>query len=126
MPALDWQMLLELFVWCAGASLVVGLLFLALAVWQLRKINIPPEATFSETLRLTPLLVVVGIDLLDFALDILAVPFVWLLLDRLGLKALRNVSVVEALIPFTQPIPTLTLSWLAVRLWPAVQPPPKL
>ncbi len=121
MAAIDWRSLLQLFAWCAGAALVVGLLCLGLAIWQLRKIEVPPTATFSETLRLTPLLVVLGIDLLDFALDILAVPFVWLLLDRLGLKALRNVSAVEALIPFTQPIPLLTLSWLAVRLWPAAK-----
>jgi hypothetical protein len=50
-------------------------------------------------------------------LDILAAPVVWVVLDRLGLRALRNVSAIEALIPFTQPIPTLTASWIWVRLF---------
>jgi hypothetical protein len=36
-------------------------------------------------------------------------------LDRLGLKGLRNKAAIEALIPFTQPIPTFTLSWIAAR-----------
>ena len=62
-----------------------------------------------------PFTIVLAIDLLDLALDILAAPFVWLILDRLGLKALRNMAAVEALLPFTQPIPTLTVCWIAVR-----------
>ena len=58
------------------------------------------------------------IDLLDFALDFLAAPISWIILDRLGLKALRGVSTVESLIPFTQAIPTMTLAWVWVRLFP--------
>ena len=57
-----------------------------------------------------------AIDLLDLALDFLAAPISWLILDRLGLKALRGVSAVEALIPGTQLIPTMTLCWFGVRL----------
>jgi hypothetical protein len=35
----------------------------------------------------------------------------------LGLKALRNTAVLEAIIPGTQIIPTLTLAWIGVRLF---------
>jgi hypothetical protein len=83
----------------------------------MKRIEVPPDATFTETLLLTPFLVVVFVDLLDFGLDVLAAPFAWVILDRMGLKALRGVSAVEALIPFTQAIPTMTISWLGARLF---------
>lgn len=100
-----------------GISLVLALLLFFFVIRQLRRIEVPPNAGFAETLRYTPFLVVVFIDLLDFALDILAVPFTWVILDRLGLKALRGVSTVEAAVPLTQPIPTMTLSWIVVRFF---------
>ncbi|NTW97609.1 MAG: hypothetical protein HGB28_03570, partial [Oscillochloris sp.] len=40
----------------------------------------------------------------------------WIILDRMGLRGLRNKAVIEALIPLTQPIPTFTLGWVAARL----------
>lgn len=98
-------------------SLMLALILFLIVIRQLRKIDVPKGAGFSETLLYTPFLVVVFIDLLDFGLDILAAPFAWVILDRLGLKALRGVSAFEALIPFTQAIPTMTLAWLAVRLF---------
>jgi hypothetical protein len=100
-----------------GISLLLGALLLAIAIRQLKHLNIPPNAGYAETLRHTPFLVVLGIDLLDLGLDVLAAPVTWILLDRMGLRALRNVSAVEALIPGTQFIPTLTLSWVIVRLF---------
>lgn len=99
-------------------ALVLALLLLAIVWRQVKKINVPAHAGFSETLHHTPFSVVFFIDLLDFALDFLAAPFAWVILDRLGFKALRGVSAVEALIPFTQPIPTMTLCWVFVRLFP--------
>lgn len=99
----------------AVAGLVGGLL-LAVAYRRLKSLNIPPDATFAETLQLTPLAVVIAIDLLDLGLDVLAAPLSWAILDRLGLKALRGVATVEALLPGTQFIPTMTLCWLGVRL----------
>lgn len=99
------------------SGLLLGTLLLALAVRQVRRIDIPPDAGLADTLHLTPFLIVLAIDLLDFGLDFLAAPVSWVILDRLGLKALRGISVVEALIPVTQFIPTLTLAWLAVRLF---------
>jgi hypothetical protein len=101
-----------------GISLLLALLLL-IVVWRnVKRLNIPQDATFGETLKLTPISVVLMIDLLDFGLDFLAAPVAWIILDRLGLKALRGVSVVEAFIPLTQAIPTMTLAWIWVRLFP--------
>ena len=99
-----------------GISLVLAILLFVIVIRQLKRIDVPPNAGFAETLLYTPFLVVVFIDLLDFGLDFLSAPFAWVILDRLGLKALRGVSTVEALIPFTQVIPTMTLSWIVARL----------
>jgi hypothetical protein len=98
-------------------GLVLVSLMLGLSAYKLRKLNIPANASFAETLHYTPILVVIAIDLLDLVLDVLAAPASWLILDRLGLKALRNVAAIEAIIPGTQLIPTLTLCWLGVRLF---------
>lgn len=103
----------------AGAmavSFVLGLLLLLFVVRLIRRIDVPEGADFTETLLYTPFVVVIMVDLLDFALDILAAPFSWIILDRLGLKALRGVAAVEGLLPFTQFIPTMTLCWFGARL----------
>ncbi len=63
------------------------------------------------------------LDLLDFTLDILSAPVAWMLLTRLGLGPLRGVTVVEGLIPGTQIIPTMTLAWIASRLFKPSNPP---
>lgn len=109
-------------VW-VGTSLTLALILFVLVIRKLRRLDIPPDAGFGETLLYTPFLLVLFIDLLDWGLDVLAAPITWVILDRLGLKALRNVSTVEALIPFTQLVPTLTLSWLWVRLFGYDYPP---
>jgi hypothetical protein len=107
-----------LFVFAAMTiSFVVAMILFVFVIRRLRRMDIPPNAGFSETLLYTPLLLVVFIDLLDFALDILAAPFTWVILDRLGLRALRDVAAFEALLPFTQVIPTMTLAWFAARLF---------
>lgn len=97
-------------------SSLAGGILLAFALRKLRNLRIPPDAGFAETLQYTPFLIVVAIDLLDLGLDFLAAPLSWAILDRLGLKALRGVATVEALIPGTQFIPTMTLCWIGVRL----------
>ncbi|MGB1250628.1 MAG: hypothetical protein ACPG8W_08465 [Candidatus Promineifilaceae bacterium] len=103
------------FIYCFGAVLLLAIALLIVAVRQMQKIDIPENADLTTTLLAIPIVVVIGIDLLDLALDFLALPIVWVLLNRMGLRALRNISAVEALVPFTQPIPTLTLAWIAVR-----------
>ena len=102
--------------YCMGACLLLSIALLTVAVRQMRRIDIPDNADLTTILLAIPLVVVLGLDLLDFALDFLALPIVWVLLNNMKLRALRNVSAVEALVPFTQPIPTLTIAWIAVRL----------
>ncbi|RMG90681.1 MAG: hypothetical protein D6706_19040 [Chloroflexi bacterium] len=114
---IDILAMLRLYLILMGISLVIALLLLLWLYRRVRRIHIPPDAGFWETLRLTPFLVVVMIDLLDLALDILAAPVAWVILDRLGLKALRGVSAIEAAVPFTQAAPTMTLCWIAARLF---------
>lgn len=113
---IDIQLILRV----AAVLILVALIMAGLlAVWvlaRIRRIRMPPEADFMTALQLTPLSVVVLLDLLDFSLDIFAAPFAWALLGRLGLKPLRRVTVVEALIPGTQVLPTMTLAWLVARL----------
>lgn len=99
-----------------GISLILAVVLFVFAVSRLRNLDIPKDAGFGETLLYTPLALVLFIDLLDFALDILAAPITWVILDRLGLKALRNVFALEAFLPFTQFIPAMTIAWIAVRL----------
>lgn len=107
-----------LFVFGAMAvSFVLAMILFFLVIRRLKRMDVPPNAGFSETLLYTPLLLVIFIDLLDFALDILAAPFTWAILDRLGLKALRGFAAFEALLPFTQFVPTMTLAWFAARLF---------
>lgn len=104
----------------AGAMAICFILALFLflvVVRKMRKINVPPGAGFSETLLYTPFLLAIFIDLLDFALDALAAPFTWVILDRLGLRALRGVFAFEAFLPFTQFIPLMTLSWFGARIF---------
>jgi hypothetical protein len=99
-----------------GVALLIALVGLAIIARHIRSLRVPPDAGFFATMRYVPLTLVVLLDLLDFALDIFAAPLSWIILDRMGLRALRNKAVIEALIPFTQPIPTFTLSWVAARV----------
>lgn len=99
-----------------GASIfiaIVGLLSLARSI---RRLQIPREADFFTTMRHVPLALAVLLDLLDFGLDIFSAPIIWIVLDRMGLPNLRNKATIEALIPFTNVIPTFTVSWFAARL----------
>lgn len=98
-------------------SFVLAMILFFFVIRQLKRIDVPANAGFAETLLYTPLLLVIFVDLLDFALDILAAPFTWVVLDRLGLRALRGVAAFEALLPFTQFIPTMTLAWFAARIF---------
>lgn len=98
-----------------GTSIFVALIGLLAIARDIRRLRIPPDADYWTTMRYVPFALVVLLDLLDFGLDIFAAPVAWIVLDRLGLYGLRNKAAVEALIPFTQPIPTFTLSWIAAR-----------
>ena len=98
-------------------AVLAGALLLARVYSRLRRIRLPPDADFFTTVRAVPLSLVVGLDLLDLGLDVLSAPIIWWVLNRLRLQALRDVASFEALIPLTGPIPTLTLAWIAARLF---------
>ena len=104
--------------------LVVGLAGAALYLGyrKLRRVRIPKDSDFFTTVRAVPLALVVGLDLLDLGLDVFSTPITWLLLDHLGLKALRNVATVKAAIPLGDMIPALTLAWLAARFFKLGRP----
>ncbi|WP_254150895.1 hypothetical protein [Candidatus Chloroploca mongolica] len=99
-----------------GVALIIAVVGLALMWHQIKALRVPYHAGFFTTLQYVPLSLVILLDLLDFALDIFAAPISWITLDRLGLRGLRNKAALEALIPFTQPIPTFTIAWIATRL----------
>jgi hypothetical protein len=109
-----WNILTTLGIVMA-ACVMIALIGLFMLMRRIRRLHIPQEADFFTTMRHIPLSLVIMLDLLDFGLDIFSAPIVWIVLDRMGLPNLRNKAVVEALIPFTNVIPTFTAGWLAAR-----------
>jgi hypothetical protein len=103
-----------------GVVALLATITAALIIWwlygRLKVLRIARDAELGETLRKVPLLLVVALDLLDMSLDVFSAPFVWLLLDRVGLKKLRNLATAAAVIPGTQILPLLTISWFLARL----------
>ena len=79
--------------------------------------QLAPNSDFFTTVRAVPLSLVIGLDLLDLALDMFSAPIIWFILNRYNLQALRNVATIEALIPISGPIPTLTIAWIAARVF---------
>jgi hypothetical protein len=113
---IDWNALLRFFLIAIAAGSILTVLLAAWILRSVRRISLPPDADFFTALRATPLTVVLMLDLLDFSLDFLSAPIAWPLLGRLGLTPLRQVTVIEELIPGTQVIPTMSLAWLAARI----------
>jgi hypothetical protein len=99
-----------------AVCVVVSLIGLFAVARRIRHLRIPSNADFFTTMRHVPISLPILLDLLDFGLDIFAAPISFVMLDRMGLRGLRNKAAIEALIPFTQPIPTFTLGWLAARV----------
>lgn len=107
--------LLKIFAVIAAVALVLAAVALFFAVRKLRRIRLPADADFFTAVRAVPLSLVVGLDLLDLGLEVFSAPIIWVLLNRTGLQALRNTAAIEALIPVTGPIPTMTIAWFAAR-----------
>ena len=107
--------ILKIFAVIAGIALVLAVVVLFYALRRLKRIRLPADADFFTAVRAVPLSLVIGLDLLDLALDVFSAPIIWVILNRTGLHALRNTAAVEALIPITGPIPTLTIAWFAAR-----------
>ena len=101
----------------AVTALLLSLVMLVYVFTRIRRINLPPGADTLTALRMTPLSVVILLDLLDLGLDFLAAPFAWIILSKLGLGPLRGVTVAEALIPGTGAIPTMTVAWILARMF---------
>jgi hypothetical protein len=114
----ELKLLLNIAAVVMAVSLAAAVLLLVIAIRQVKKIRVPPNAGFVATLQGTPFVVALGLDLLDLALDVFAAPLAWVILEYLGLKGLQTVTVIESLFPGTQLIPTLTLCWAAARLMP--------
>jgi len=112
---MDLQSILKFIGVVIVISLALAAVTLTVAIRKLRKIRLPPNADFFTAVRAVPLSLMIGIDLLDLGLDSFSTPIIWFILNRAGLQALRNVASFEALIPFSGPIPTMTLAWLAAR-----------
>ena len=113
---IDWNLFLRAFL---VFSILASITFVVVGYWawrSLRRINLPEHLSFVEALRLTPLPIVILLDLLDLVFDIFAAPITWVLLGKIGLTPLRAVTVAEAVVPGTQLIPTMTLAWLGVRV----------
>jgi hypothetical protein len=101
---------------CVVGGALLGALALGLYVWStVRRINLPPGADTLTALRMTPLSVVILLDLLDLGLDFLGAPVAWVILGKLGLGPLRGVTMLESIIPGTQFIPTMTIAWVVAR-----------
>ncbi len=98
-----------------GTGILLSIILIIVVVWRVRKIEIPVGADFFEALRYTPLIIVITLDVLDFAFDFLSAPIGFTLLTFLGLNPLRGVAAIEAVIPGTQLIPLMTLAWIFVR-----------
>ena len=113
----EFGQLLQIVAVVMVVAAVLGVCGLLLLHRRLRRLRVPPGASFATTLRIVPLALVVVLDLLDLGFDMFAAPLVWIVLSRYRLQALRNTAAVEALIPFTQALPTLTVAWLAVHIF---------
>lgn len=103
-------------------ALILSVAVLAVALRKVRRIRLPADADFFTAIRAVPLSLVIGLDLLDLGLETFSAPIVWFILNRTGLQALRNVAAFEAFLPFTGPVPTLTIAWLAARFLNLGQP----
>ena len=110
-----WTLLL-IFAGLAVLSLVAAILLTLMTYRRLRRLRLPSDADFMTCLRTVPISVVIILDLLDFSLDFFSVPIAWVILGKLGLQGLRGVTVLEELIPGTQLLPAMTLTWIG-EVW---------
>jgi hypothetical protein len=106
---------------CLGIG-VVGLVIvggaialLYFAAQSVRDLEIPEDADFFETMQVIPITIPIALDLLDLVLDVFSAPISWIILNMMGLGALKMVTIFESIIPGTQLIPTMTIGWIISR-----------
>ncbi len=120
MPNELWPLLYSFILLLATISaitIIPTLLLLAWVIWQVKKINLSPDADFMTAMRATPLVIVILLDLLDLTFNFMSAPISWVILTYLGLQPLRGVTIVEDILPGTELIPTMTVAWVAARVW---------
>lgn len=98
-----------------GLVVALGLLWAGLLGLVLYRMTAGRDAGQLAALRAAPLQLVLLLDAIDLGLDVLGAPLVWLVMSRSELRALRGLSVIETLIPGTQLLPAMTISWLYAR-----------
>jgi hypothetical protein len=113
---LELRHLVILLVIVLAGSLTLALALIGYIIWRIRHINLPANADPITALLLTPLSVVIVLDLLDLSLDFLSAPVAWTLLTYLGLLPLRGAAAIVGLVPGTQFLPTMTLAWVIARI----------
>ena len=106
---------------CAAAAIAAAVALLFMAAQQVRDLEIPPDADFFEVMQVIPITIPIALDLLDGALDVFSAPISWVILEMMGLGQLKMITLVESLIPGTQLIPTLTISWIIGRYFAETQ-----
>ena len=109
-----WDMLV-FFLWVMVAALIAAIIVGWVAFRRVRKF-VTTGGGFWQTLREVPFALVAFIDLLDLGLGTFSAPIIWVMLKRMGLLQLREVATIEAIIPFSGPIPTMTICWLLARI----------
>lgn len=115
---MTWDSLIHIIQTLFIISFIAGVLALVFLAWtyrDIRRLKVPANAGFFGTMRVIPLRVAIFLDLMDMALDTFAAPIGWAVLHWLRLDYLKAPAVLEALIPGTQFIPTMTLAWIATR-----------
>jgi len=81
---------LKLLAAVAAVALILSAIILFWALRILRRVRVPANADFFTTVRAVPLSLMVRLDLLDLALEVLSTPIIWVILSRFRLQALRN------------------------------------
>jgi hypothetical protein len=99
-----------------GVAMVLSALLAFFVIQRVRRIKLPPDADPITALLMTPLSVVILLDLLDLSMDFLSAPIAWTILSYLGLLPLRAAAVIVSVIPGTQFLPAMTLAWFIARI----------
>ena len=102
-----------------GLSILLGLVWLWVVVRLIRRATVDRDPETLAAVQALPLPLALGIDAIDLGLDFLGAPVAWLAvteaarrLEAPELKRLRGLTLLESLIPGTQLIPVMTITWI--------------
>lgn len=120
-----WEMTLRVVFILVLLFAITAAALLAFVYRRLHAMGVPDGADLFTTLRHVPIALPVALDLLDLAFDVFATPVVWIVLGRFRMQSLRNAAAAEAVLPFTQLLPTFTVLWVIARLFNLGTAPPR-